>query len=77
MNRAIKFKLKNGKVVTIRRLKPEDYDADMKFLEEFAKGPSAKWTGNNLEHNCHQGKRLQKIGQMKTAYLSLLLTVIK
>ena len=44
MNRAIKFKLKNGKVVTIRRLKPDDYDALAKFLEEFAKGPGAKWT---------------------------------
>ena len=27
MNRAIKFKLKNGKVVTIRRIRGTDYDA--------------------------------------------------
>lgn len=44
MNRAIQFKLKNGKVVTIRRLKPDDYDAFMKYIKEFSKGPGAKWT---------------------------------
>lgn len=42
MNRSIKFKLKNGKVVTIRRLKPDDYDAIKKYYTEFNKGPSAK-----------------------------------
>ena len=44
MNRAIKFKLKNGKVVTIRRLKPDDYDNFVKYMKDFVKGPSAKWT---------------------------------
>ena len=44
MNRAIKFKLKNGKEVTIRRLKPDDYEAFVKYMKEFVKGPSAKWT---------------------------------
>lgn len=42
MNRSIKFKLKSGKEVTIRRLKPDDYDAFAKFNKDFAKGPSAK-----------------------------------
>jgi len=46
MNRTIKFKLKNGKVVAIRRLKPDDYDAYMKFFKEFSSGPGAKWTWN-------------------------------
>ena len=44
MKRAIQFTLKNGKVVTIRRLKPDDYGAFAKYMKEFAKGPSAKWT---------------------------------
>ncbi len=42
MKRAIKFKLKNGKVVTIRPLRADDYDAFVKFNKEFANGPSAK-----------------------------------
>lgn len=44
MKRAIKFKLKNGKVVTIRRIRGTDYDAVMKYLEKFTRGPGAKWT---------------------------------
>ena len=35
MNRAIKFKLKNGKFITIRRTRGTDYDAVMKFMEKF------------------------------------------
>ena len=35
MNRAIKFKLKNGKFITIRRTRGADYDAVMKFMEKF------------------------------------------
>lgn len=42
MKRAIKFKLKNGKIVTIRRLRADDYHAVKKYYIEFAKGPSAK-----------------------------------
>ena len=42
MKRAIKFKLKNGKVVTIRPLRADDYDAVMRYMKEFRKGPSAK-----------------------------------
>lgn len=44
MKRAIKFKLKNGKVVTIRRMRGDDYDAAMRYMDKFAHGPSAKWT---------------------------------
>jgi len=44
MNRAIKFKLKNGKVVTIRRIRGSDYDDVMKYLEKFTCGSGAKWT---------------------------------
>ena len=44
MKRAIKFKLKNGKVVTIRRLRGTDYDAMMHFLDKFSRGPGAQWT---------------------------------
>ncbi len=44
MNRAIKFKLKNGKVVTIRRIRGTDADAVIKFLDKFAHDPGAKYT---------------------------------
>ena len=44
MKRAIKFKLKNGRVVTIRRLVATDYDAQMKFMEKFTLGPGAVQT---------------------------------
>lgn len=44
MNRSIKFKLKNGKVVTIKRLRGSDYEAKMTFLEKFTHEPGAKWT---------------------------------
>ena len=42
MNRSIKFKLKNGWVLTIRPLRADDYDAFAKFNKDFANGPSAK-----------------------------------
>ena len=42
MNRAITFKLKNGKFVTIRRLRETDYEAMKKYNTEFNNGPSAK-----------------------------------
>ena len=41
MNRSIKFKLKNGKVVTIRRVRGTDYDAIMKFFDKFSRGIGA------------------------------------
>ncbi len=44
MNRAIKFKLKNGKVVTIRRIRANDYEDVMKYLDKFSRGDGAKWT---------------------------------
>ena len=44
MKRAIKFKLKNGKVLTIRRLRADDYDAAMRFFDKFSRGSGAKWT---------------------------------
>lgn len=44
MKRAVKFKLKNGKEITIRPLKIDDYNAFVKYMNEFRKGPSAKWT---------------------------------
>ena len=44
MNRAIKFKLKNGKFVTIRRIRGTDYEDVMKYLSKFACGAGAKWT---------------------------------
>ena len=44
MNRAIKFKIKNGKVVTIRRIRGTDYDAVMAFLKRFSEGPDAVQT---------------------------------
>lgn len=48
MNRAIKFKMKNGKVVTIRRIRGTDYDAMMKFFDKFVHDPSAKYTSMYL-----------------------------
>ena len=44
MNRAIKFKLKNGKIVTIRRIRGTDYEDVMKYLDKFSRGAGAKWT---------------------------------
>ena len=44
MNRAIKFKLKNGKIITIRRLRTEDFDAILEYQNTFARGPGAKYT---------------------------------
>ncbi len=43
MKRAIKFKLKNGRVVTIRRVRDSDFDAVVKYFKDFSAGPSAKW----------------------------------
>ena len=48
MNRAIKFKLKNGKVVTIRRIRGTDYDAMMKFFDKFVHDPGVKYTSQYL-----------------------------
>jgi len=44
MKRAIKFTLKNGKVVTIRRIRGTDYEDVMKYFSKFTKGAGAKWT---------------------------------
>ena len=44
MNRAIKFKLKNGRTVTIRRIRANDYDACMKYLSKFSRDPGALQT---------------------------------
>ena len=44
MNRAIKFKLKNGKIVTIRRVRGKDVDAMLDFLDRFSYDPGAIWT---------------------------------
>ena len=44
MNRAINFKMKNGKTVIIRPLKASDYDVAMDFLDKFVMGPGAVQT---------------------------------
>lgn len=44
MNRAVNFKLKNGKIVTIRRIRAADYDACMKYLKKFTRDSGAIWT---------------------------------
>ena len=44
MNRSVKFKLKNGKTVIIRRIRGTDYDALMKFFDRFVRDPSVKYT---------------------------------
>lgn len=44
MNRAIKFKLKNGKTVTLRRIHGTDADAMIKFLDKFSRDSGAIWT---------------------------------
>ena len=41
MKRAIKFKLKNGKVITIRALRTDDYDALMKYFDKFSRDVGA------------------------------------
>lgn len=48
MNRAIKFKLKNGKIVTIRRIRGTDYDTMMRFFDKFVRDPSTKYTSQYL-----------------------------
>ena len=57
MKRAIKFKLKNGKVVTIRRIRGTDYEDVMKYLSKFASGPGAKWT---WQYACQPKKDKEK-----------------
>ena len=42
MNRAVNFKLRNGKTVVIRRLRDIDYESVKKYYTEFYKGPGAK-----------------------------------
>lgn len=42
MKGTIQFRLKNGKIVVIRRLKDIDYEAIKKYYIEFNNGPSAK-----------------------------------
>ncbi|MBO4683027.1 MAG: GNAT family N-acetyltransferase [Alphaproteobacteria bacterium] len=44
MNRAIKFKLKNDKIVTIRRIRGTDYDAVVKFFDKAVRDKSVKYT---------------------------------
>lgn len=44
MNKAKKFKLKNGKIVTIRCIRGDDYEDVMKYLDKFSRGAGAKWT---------------------------------
>ena len=44
MKRPVKFKLKNGKVVTIRRIRGTDVDEVIKFFDRFVKGQGAKFT---------------------------------
>lgn len=41
MLRAVKLKLKNGKDITIRQVKPADYDAVEDFGQKFASDPGA------------------------------------
>ncbi|MBO4643230.1 MAG: GNAT family N-acetyltransferase [Alphaproteobacteria bacterium] len=44
MNRAVKFELKNGKTVTIRRIRGTDVDAMINFFDKFVRDPSTKYT---------------------------------
>lgn len=44
MKRAVRFKLKNGAVVTIRRIRGTDYEDVMKFFDTVVRNPSAKYT---------------------------------
>ena len=44
MNRTINFKLKDGKTVTIRRIRGTDYDAMMHFFDRFVRDPGVKYT---------------------------------
>lgn len=44
MNRAVRFKLKNGKIVTIRRISETDYDSVMEFFDKVVRNPSVKYT---------------------------------
>lgn len=56
MKRAIKFKLKNGKVVAIRRVRDTDYEAVMTYFETFSAGPSAKWTSGYPRRDNGKGR---------------------
>jgi len=44
MNRSIKFKLKNGKTVTMRRVRGTDYDNMMIFFDKFSRDTGAVYT---------------------------------
>ena len=41
MIRAVKMKLKNGKIITIRRLKVDDYEAQEAFIKKFSRDVGA------------------------------------
>lgn len=44
MNRAINFKMKNGKIVIIRRIRGKDYEDVMKFMDKFSRDIGAVQT---------------------------------
>ena len=44
MNRAVKFRLKNGKIVTVRRVRKTDYDDVVRFHNKFLNGDGVKFT---------------------------------
>ena len=48
MKSAVKFELKNGKIVTVRRIRGTDYDAMMDFFDRFVQDPSVKYTSQYL-----------------------------
>ena len=52
MNRSIKFKLKNGKIVTIRRIRGTDYDAMTVAMKEWYKSlPDSHPTKSHKHYN--------------------------
>ena len=44
MNRAVKFRLKNGKIVTIRPVRKNDYEDVVRFHNKFLSGDGVKFT---------------------------------
>lgn len=48
MKRTLEFELKNGKIVTIRRIRGTDYDAIMIFFDKFVRDPGVKYTSQYL-----------------------------
>lgn len=60
MKRAIKFKLKNGRVVTIRRLKLGDYGAFTKYMKDFSNGAGARWTWRHPDCPIMSPERAEK-----------------